>query len=160
MRAIGIAFIAAAVGCSDESTPVTPMPDACPLPSAPPECMPDGFATVNPDGTWHMVGTTTTKIEQGEPTTSAIDQVVTIQRTACAADLSFEHPNAEQRVDNTVIESRCEPGRCIRTTSFSYVCVRATDGALIYWLQASHTSTMPGNTYSTSTSMAVLTRVP
>ena len=33
--------------------------------------MPHGFTQLNPDGAWHMTGTTTTQMEQNPPITTA-----------------------------------------------------------------------------------------
>lgn len=156
---VGVLAVAACSGSSSSPVADAPpaLPDACPLPTGYAECLPHGFAQLDPDGMWQLTGTLTSTMEMSMPATGPFSEAVTIQRMGCTASLSYERPNALVRVDDTVIESLCDQGRCPRTVSATHVCVRASDGALVFVSHASHTSTMPGNYYSTSDVMGVLT---
>lgn len=134
-------------------------PDACPVPTFYGECLPNGFLDLDPNGTWQATGSSTTTLEMGSAMTTNFSQQLTIERMGCTGTISPLYPAAQKRADDSVIEYRCDPGVCPRTTGQMYVCVRASDHALIYVSHDSHTSTMPGSYYWTSSTLAVLTPV-
>src|ERR1043165_7790503 len=152
-----IAFVlATTVSCSDPplhgvQVDAGQSPDACPLPFVRPDCVADGFTTLDPDGAWHLTGTFTTTVEDDldpntppKVTTGSVDQQLNLQRFGCAAGLSFTGTPASMphtAVSSTAISGDCDhaPG-CMRGTSTWSVCVNAA-GELTYVAYDHSTST-------------------
>jgi hypothetical protein len=164
VRGVGILVVVAAVACSTHEAMKTPdaappLPDACPIPIRDGECLVNGFLQVDPNGMWLADGTSTGS-SHGSAYTTSFERRLTIARTGCSATMSDIKPTAYKLADGSVIEFKCDQNICPREVSTTYVCVRASDGALIYVRDASYTSTMPGNEQSNEHVRAVLTRVP
>lgn len=127
--------------------------------------MQNGFAQLDPSGTWQLMGSgtkTNYPLGGGSATMSdySLDYPVTITRSGCGgATATVFHANGTTVADDTVIYSHCGNGTCARLTYSAFICVRASDGQLVYREMSSGTSTMPGNENWSSVATATLAKL-
>lgn len=97
-------------------------------------CRMNGLVGFDATGMWQLSGTSSYSYE-GSNTTTPLDTPVMIQIAGCSTAMTFGSASPMTGdVSETGLTFSCQgPGACASGYSLRWVCVRDTDGALVYF---------------------------